>query len=127
MVLECFDIYQPEAYLRHLLECDESGTTPDKVVEAVIEHFGLARSRKSSLNLDDLQKEISRGVYPIVYLDLFNQGIQDAHAVIVTEIVEGKVHIVDPASEEKDGFRAFDLAEFDRAWMAVYGRTIIIE
>jgi ABC-type bacteriocin/lantibiotic exporter with double-glycine peptidase domain len=126
MVLECFGYFEPEAYLRQLLECDESGTRPEKMVEAVKEHFGLMKSEIGRLTLDKLQEEISRGLYPIVYLDLLDQGVQNAHAVIVTEIAEDKIRVVDPYYDENDGVRAFELAEFNRAWMAVSGRTIII-
>lgn len=126
MVLECFGYFEPEAYLRQLLECDESGTRAGKVVEVVKEHFGLTKSKIGRLTLDELQEEISLGLYPIAYIDLLDQGVQNAHAVIVIEFVADKVHVVDPDYDENDGLRTFDLAEFNRAWMAVSGRTIII-
>jgi ABC-type bacteriocin/lantibiotic exporter with double-glycine peptidase domain len=126
MVLESFGHPVPEAYLRQLFECDEDGTSPSKVVAAVEEHFGL-KAKTGYLTMNELQEGISRGLHPIVYLDLLEQGIQNAHAVIVDKIIEDKVHVLDPYYDENDGLRIFDLADFNRAWMAVFGRTIIIE
>jgi ABC-type bacteriocin/lantibiotic exporter with double-glycine peptidase domain len=130
MVLECFERFEPEAYLRQLFECDESGTSPRKVVEAVKEHFGLTKSRTDYLTLEELQEEISCGLCPIVFLDLIGQGMQNAHAVIVTEIDENYVYVVDPDYEENTGMRTFELIEFVRVWMGNYGRggrTILLE
>ncbi len=123
MVLECYGHFVPENYLREICEWDESGVEPSKVEKAIKEHFNLTKTRTNYLTLEDLQDELSRNLYPIVYLDLLGQGSQNCHAVVVIKIVGDNVFVIDPLIGE----RMFNRAEFNHVWLLVNGRTIIIE
>jgi ABC-type bacteriocin/lantibiotic exporter with double-glycine peptidase domain len=127
MILECYGYTIAEAYLREICECDETGTVPFKVVEAVKAHFtDLSESWTGNLSFDELQEELSLGLWPIVYLDLFNQGIHNTHAVVVIRITTNQVHVLDPELDSP-GNRIFSSADFDQAWSLALRRTIIIK
>jgi predicted double-glycine peptidase len=123
MVLECYGHFVAEAYVREICECDDTGTEPSKVVKAVSESFNLTKSRTNYLTLEELQNELAQNLYPIVYLDLLEQGLQNCHAVVVIKIVEDKVFAIDP----EIGERIFNRDEFNHVWSRTNGRTIIIE
>ena len=71
-------------------------------------------------NLDELQNELSNGLFPIVYLRLSSQN---THAVVVTEITKKEISVLDP----EIGERNFDLSQFVEYWSSTRGLTLLIE
>lgn len=122
MVLESYGHIVPEIELRQQCECDDEGTFPSKIVEVARQH-GLAKSSLEYLQLNELKDEISRRRHPIVYLELTFGQLRYVHSVVVVEIDDEQVHLLDP----EIGERSLTIEDFNRAWLAKNGLTIIIE
>src|SRR5947208_913506 len=127
MVLESYGhsgLEISEARLREICECDETGTSPEKVAEAAAEHFGLTQSRTvRRFTLDQLKEALAQGVWPIVYLDLLEYGTQNSHAVVVVEVTADKVYVLDPELDHP-GERELSKDGFDDAWGRALSRVI---
>jgi len=120
MILAAFDFEISEAQLRGLCECDETGTTPSNAVKAAVE-CGFD-SYKANLEFEELEKEIARNIFAIVYLRLPVESDYSNHAVVVYKISNNKVFALDPA---EIGEREFDKNSFVEFWSR--GLTIIVE
>jgi ABC-type bacteriocin/lantibiotic exporter with double-glycine peptidase domain len=122
MVLETYGHVVPEITLRQLCECDDEGTIPSKIIEAA-RHYNLSKSYQANLQFNELQKELARGLHPIVYLKLTINNLRQLHSVVVVEISRDQVHLLDPFI----GARSLSLANFNQAWSQANRITIILE
>jgi hypothetical protein len=126
MVFGAYDEEASEFELRVACRTDDSGTDPEAAVE-VAKDRGFKKSYTDYLTLELLLDELSRGLYPIVFLDLPNAGEQRLHAVVILGIrgvgEEGVVHYLDPELGKQER----PLAEFLPLWLGANGRTIIVE
>lgn len=122
MILESYGHVVSEIELRERCACDDEGTYPSNIAEAA-RQYGLAKSSLAYLQLDQLKEELARNLHPIVYLELVSGPLRYIHSVVVVEITEVLVQVLDPGIGE----RAFNIEDFNRAWSAKNGLTILIE
>jgi ABC-type bacteriocin/lantibiotic exporter with double-glycine peptidase domain len=122
MILESYGHVVSEIELRQRCACDDEGTYPSKIAE-VARQYGLDKSSLAYLQLEQLKEELARGLYPVVYLELGSGPRRYIHSVVVIEVTEDRVQVLDP----EIGERGFDIEEFNRAWSARNGLTILIE
>jgi ABC-type bacteriocin/lantibiotic exporter with double-glycine peptidase domain len=122
MILESYGHVVSEIELRQRCACDDEGTYPSKIAE-VARQYGLDKSSLAYLQLEQLKEELARGLYPVVYLELVSGPLRYIHSVVVIEVTEDRVQVLDP----EIGERGFDIEEFNRAWSARNGLTILIE
>lgn len=122
MILESYGYVVSEIELRQRCECDDEGTDSSKIAE-VAKQYGLVKSSRAYLQLDQLKGELARGLHPIVYLELVSGSLRYIHSVVVVKITEGQIQVLDP----EIGERSFEIEDFNRAWSAKNGLTIIIE
>jgi ABC-type bacteriocin/lantibiotic exporter with double-glycine peptidase domain len=122
MVLESYGHVVPEITLRQLCECDDEGTSAARIIQAA-RHYNLSKSYQANLQFDELQEELARGLYPIVYLNLTINNLRQLHSVVVVEISEDQVRLLDPFIGE----RSLSFADFNRAWAQANRITIILE
>ena len=115
----------PEITLRQLCECDDEGTTKSKAVDCA-KHYGFVELFSAYLHLEELEAELARGLYPIVYLQPSLSSAQDQHAVVVTEIAPDLVHVLDP-HPLFGGERDLKKEDFNRAWRSMNGLTILVQ
>ena len=120
MVLSALGCEVLEYELRQLCECDETGTAAKNAVLAA-KALGFEKSVLAYLELDELNDLISNGAFPITYLRL---GNGESHAVVVTELHDGRVYVLDPSDSDLDFIDEDDFAEM---WKYKNGLTIIIE
>lgn len=118
MVLASLGLEKTEAEIRSFCECDETGTSLPKAVEAV-EKFGFDAYR-ANLGFEELEDLISQNVTPIIYLRI-TEGISYSHAVVVYKISKGKVYVLDPELGERN----FSINQLNETWSR--GLTIVIE
>ena len=122
MVLAHLGHEVPEITLRDLCECDDEGTFHSKAVECA-KHYGFVDSYSAYLGFGDLEAQLTRGLFPIVYLELlFSYGLHK-HAVVVTSMGADVVEILDPHRGEWGMQRK----QFGQAWVAMKGLTILVE
>jgi predicted double-glycine peptidase len=128
MVLSSLGVQKSEGELRVLCDCSvvpgSEGTLALSVVDAA-RGLGFTNSRKYTMDLDGLRAELSRGVFPIVYIHTplkLGQPSQQ-HAVVVVEVNETTVEVNDPWCGEY----TFSIQEFVEVWQRMNGLTIIIE
>jgi ABC-type bacteriocin/lantibiotic exporter with double-glycine peptidase domain len=114
-----------ERHLRQLCESDGTGTIAQNVVAAAT-HFGLFESSIKRPTFDELREDLSRGKWPIVYLNLFGGRTTNSHAVVVVEILGDQVFVLDPDLDDP-GERTFTVGDFELAWSRARYLTIIIE
>ena len=115
----------PEISLRDLCRCDDDGTFQSDAVECA-KHYGFVNSYWSFLQLDDLEAELRRGLFPIAYLELsFRYGLH-RHAVVVTDMDSEMVEVLDPHTVF-GGKRSIERKQFSQAWLAMNGLTILIQ
>ena len=125
MVLASLGHEVPEITLRQLCECDDEGTAKSRAVECA-RHYGFVDSFSAYLHLEELQGELARGLYPIVYLQLVFGDLRFQHAVVVTEVSSAEVRVLDP-HQVFGGERELSHDDFNRAWRAMNGLTIVIQ
>ena len=123
MVLASLGQDVSEVPLRQLCECDDEGTLSWKAIDCA-KHYGLVNSFEAYLHLEELSAELGRGKYPVVYLRLFNPTSQ--HAVVVIEVESDWVRVLDPRPL-MGGERRMKKDDFQRAWNAMNGLTLVIE
>ena len=127
MILEANGREFPEAELRRLCECEEDGTPPSKALQAA-EQLGFTQSRHGNLEIDELQVELARGLYPIAFVEIKAGIFRGKHAVVVIEIANNKVKLLDPLMRrEQDGRRELALEDFQRMWAAKGNQTLLVE
>ena len=118
MVLTAYNFEISETELRSRCECDETGTSLSKAINAVIE-LGF-NCDEANLTLEELKEYVLDKLFPIVYLR-FSEDAKYFHAVVVYKITKEKIFVLDP----KTGERGFDLNSFIEVWSR--GLTIIVE
>ena len=101
MVLASLGFEKSEAEIRSFCECDETGTSPSKVVEAVIK-FGFDAYR-ANLTFEELEDLVSQNITPIVFTKV-TEVVNYSHAIVIYKISRGKIYAVDPELGE----RSFD-------------------
>lgn len=125
MILGSFGIELDEAQLRTLTDCTPLGTEAFQLVEAA-RQLGFAASRKYTLSsIDDLERLLDEGLFPIVYVDLWPiRGGQSGqfHSLVVVGIEQDKVTVLDPLVGENHLTRD----DFQAAWAEMRFLTIVI-
>jgi len=113
-----------EGELRDKCQTDFMGTRFNLLVRAA-KDLGFDKSQSATLSLEELQSELNRGIFPIVYIKdrlAENQPYQQ-HAVVVIEISESEVVTLDPFRGEY----TFPREDFARKWGATRWQTVLIE
>lgn len=111
--------------LRDLCECDDEGTFQSKAVECA-KHYGFLDSYCAYLGFDELEAELKRGLFPIVYLELSSSYGLHKHAVVVTGIGVEVVDVLDPHAVF-GGERSMETSQFLQSWLALKGLTILVQ
>ena len=123
MVLHSFGVEAAESELRELCDCTSFGTEALKAIDAA-RRLGFTQTAKHTLTLAELQRELARGLYPIVYLNLLPlDGVKGEHAVVV--VAQGKdfITIYDPLRGERKIARPV----FAAAWAVMRNLAILLE
>jgi ABC-type bacteriocin/lantibiotic exporter with double-glycine peptidase domain len=111
--------------LRLACRTGDDGTSPEAAAAAAVA-YGFADSFTDYLTVDQLIDELSRGLFPIVFIEL-SEGVVCPHAVVVLEVAGaggiGGVRYLDPELGEQER----PLAEFARMWSRANGRAIVVE
>ena len=115
----------PEITLRQLCECDDEGTRKSKAVECA-KQYGFLDSFWAYLRFEELESELSRGLYPIVYLQQSASSTGFQHAVVVAEIGIEQIQVLDP-HPIFGGENGMAKDEFNRAWRGTSGLTILVQ
>jgi len=118
MVLAAYNFEISETELRSRCECDETGTSPSKAINAISE-LGF-NCHKANLILEELKEYVLDKLFPIVYLR-FSEDVKYSHAVVVYKITKEKIFVLDP----EIGERELDLNLFTEIWSR--NLTIIVE
>jgi predicted double-glycine peptidase len=105
----------------------ELGATPQdgtrvRNLVAVARRFGLAADARTTLELDDLKNELSRGAVVIVALQAWATGAvtdwrshwEDGHYVVVVGVSDDRVYFMDPSV--RTGYAYLPRAEFVDRW-----------
>ena len=123
MVLLSYGVDVVESERRALCDCTPFGTEALRVVDAA-RKLGFARTAKHTLTLAELERELERGLRPIVYVNLLPlDGIKDAHAFVVVTHGEDSLTVYDPLRGE----RAITRTVFAAAWAAMRNLAFLIE
>jgi ABC-type bacteriocin/lantibiotic exporter with double-glycine peptidase domain len=123
MVLLGFNMDVAEADLRRLCDCNFSGTSALKAVNAA-RQLGFARTAKHMLSVDDLEAVVTDGKFPIVFVDLTPiDGLCEAHAFVVIGVSGSDIQVYDPAKGE----RFIPRRVFALAWARRHQLAIIVE
>lgn len=124
MVLAHLGQELPEMTLRDLCECDDDGTFQSKAIECA-KHYGFHNSYWAYVGFDDLEAELKRGLFPIVFLQLSSSYGVNTHAVVVTAIDAEVVEMLDP-HPVFGGERTMGKRQFIQNWLPMNGLTILI-
>jgi ABC-type bacteriocin/lantibiotic exporter with double-glycine peptidase domain len=92
------------------------GTTAERLVR-VAKQLGFTASIKDSASFDDIQRQLRRGVPPIV--DWFSTD--EGHYSVVVGLDKRRIYLADP---ELARVRALDRATFYRVWFDFRGGHI---
>lgn len=123
MVLSGFGFDIAEADLRHLCDCNFSGTDALLAVDAA-RKLGFTAASKHNLKPPELEYILSLGDYPIVFVDLRPiDNIPEQHALVVTEMDTNFVTVLDPLKGE----RLLPRGDFLLAWDLQRNLTIIVK
>lgn len=124
MVLELFGVHKEEEELRTLCDCTFDGTDQVLLVTAARD-LGFEKTRKYSMGFADLQREVERGVFPIVYIRtrLIADAPAQMHSVVVINATADEVYVNDPWR----GQYVFPREQFSQEWAASHNLTIIVE
>lgn len=118
MVLASLDFEKSEAEIRSFCDCDETGTSSSKAVEAVIK-FGFDAYR-ANLTFEELEDLVSQNLTPIVFTK-FTESVNYSHAIVIYKISKEKIYTVDP----QIGEIKYDKNQFIEMWSR--GLTIVIQ
>jgi len=121
MVLDFYDIDQPERILRRMCKTKPFGTHPVNVVYAVKE-FGL-ESYADVVELHQLAELLKQNIPPIVTIFDEQEETIISHALVVQKIDKRYVEVLDP----EVGLRKLLRAEFEKLWSAAGRLAIIIK
>ena len=123
MALLGYGVDVAESELRTLSDCTPFGTEALRAVDAA-RKLGFARTAKYTLTINELQHEIERGLYPIVYVNLLPlDGIKGAHAFVAIAQREDSITVYDPLRGE----RALTISAFSTAWAAMRNLAILVQ
>lgn len=125
MVLAASGIFKTERELRELCDCTAlEGTAALKAIDAA-RALGLGATSKQNLTFDELEAELERGLYPIVYVNasLATDKLPQRHAVVVAAAKKNEIQMLDPTRGEITLTKELFLNE----WNAMYRLTILVE
>jgi ABC-type bacteriocin/lantibiotic exporter with double-glycine peptidase domain len=123
MVLLGFSVDVSESELRGLCDCTPFGTETLKAIDAA-RSLGFIQTSKHTLTIAELQQELSRGLYPIVYVNLLPlDGIKGEHALVVIEMSEESITVYDPLHGERE----IILSAFETAWATMHNLAILVQ
>jgi ABC-type bacteriocin/lantibiotic exporter with double-glycine peptidase domain len=122
MVLAGYGLEMQEVALRTLCDCTVFGTEALQAVNAV-RRLGFAQTMKATLSMVELEDQLQRGSYPIVFVNTFPiDGIKGGHAVVVLDIQQAGITVYDPLQGE----RVLPRAPFTTAWAMMHNLVILI-
>ena len=123
MLFAGFGITVSEDELRERCDCTFLGTDALQAVEAA-RHYGFINSAKHTLTMNELERLVANGNFPLVYLNLAPvDGIQQRHAVVVIAVTAFSIAVLDPAVGE----RLIPRDVFLVAWKMRHNLAIIVE
>lgn len=125
MVLRAYGTTVTERELREQCQCDADGTSMLRLVEAAKYH-GFSNTFRSWMTIEELQMELQRGLFPIVYLKVKNGGISYTHSVVVMRFGRDNVEFLDP-DQYAGGERVLAREAFEQLWRETNGLTVIVE
>lgn len=108
-----------EAELRALCECDETGTSPSKAVEAAIQ-CGFD-AYQANLTIEELTEILAENLTPIIFIR-FSVAVNYSHAIVIYKITSKHIYALDPSELEE---RKIKIDKFLEIWSR--GLTIVIE
>jgi ABC-type bacteriocin/lantibiotic exporter with double-glycine peptidase domain len=95
MILDYLDFEIDEPSLSVLCRTDANGTSADDLVHAANQLGFHARKEYSSIK--DVQKYLSEGIFPILYVNLLAiDGLAITHAFVLEVVTQGSVTVLDP-------------------------------
>jgi hypothetical protein len=96
----------------------------NQVIDAV-RALGFTATRKQNLAFEELEGELARGLYPIVYVEalLLPSRPPQKHAIVIIGIRENEVQVLDPVRGEF----VFLIEDFLREWNAMRRLAILIK
>lgn len=123
MVLASLGLDLSETELRTGCDCTPFGTDALNAVDAA-RRLGFPKTAKYTLSLDELESLIASGHYPIVFVNLGPiDGLDDEHALVVTEVSHTSISVHDPLQGE----RILPHDTFSAAWAMMHRLVILIE
>ena len=123
IVLAGFGLDLSEAELRTLCDCTAFGTDALKAVDAV-RQLGFPQTAKYTLSINELETLVAGGHYPIAFVNLGPiDGIDDEHALVITEMSHTEISVYDPLQGE----RILSRDTFCAAWAMMHNLVILVE
>ncbi|MEW5767288.1 MAG: cysteine peptidase family C39 domain-containing protein [bacterium] len=121
MILSFYGIEEDEKTLRNRCGTTELGTYAQNIA-ACAQDFGFQASA-ASLDVARLKDLLRRGIFPIVYVNVFPlEQIFCTHAMVIEHITESEVLVLDPM----DGRRLLSIKKFQKAWEMTGHLAIVI-
>jgi ABC-type bacteriocin/lantibiotic exporter with double-glycine peptidase domain len=112
-----------EAVLRSQCDCTLFGTDALKAVDAA-RALGFVKTRKITVNIDELIDTQQSTTYPIIFLNLLPiDGIKVAHAMVLVSATKTEIRLLDPAKGE----RILARSTFDIAWAMMRNLVILVQ
>jgi ABC-type bacteriocin/lantibiotic exporter with double-glycine peptidase domain len=101
MVLGSFGVDISESELRTRCDCTPYGTDALMAVDAA-RALGFVKTAKYTLSLAELQRVVTDGHCPIVFVDLNPiDGLDAIHAMVVADVSGQEVVVLDPLQGER--------------------------
>lgn len=123
MVLDSLNLEIDEPNLAALCHTDPFGTSADDLAR-VANELGF-QGRKEFSNMSDLQKHLTEGIFPILYVNLLSiDGLDMTHAVVLEAIARRRsVTVLDPWHGRRTiPFHQFKVAREKTRYLAVLVR-----
>jgi len=110
MILDYMDFEIDEPSLSALCQTDANGTSADDLVHAA-NQLGFS-ARKEYSNINDVQKYLNQGSFPILYVNLLAiDGLAITHAFVLEVVTQGSVTVLDPwRGRRKIALQQFNVA-----------------
>jgi len=122
MLLAAKDTFLTEGELRQFCDCTILGTDALQAVQA-LHRLGFPYAGKFNLSFVELQEQVERGNYPMVFVSLLPlDGLKEVHALVVIEIEQSIVHVLDPLQGE----RQLPQLSFTTAWGMMRNVTLLL-
>jgi ABC-type bacteriocin/lantibiotic exporter with double-glycine peptidase domain len=123
IVLASLGLELSEAALRTLCDCTPFGTEALKAVDAA-RQLGFPQTVKHTLPTRELEAQVRRGIYPIVFVSTLPiDGIKGGHALVVIDMDQAGVSVYDP----QQGERLLPRTTFDYAWVMIHNVAILVQ